>query len=164
MLIFTELLHENRIAFEQRVRGISTMLGINPNHLMFVMWFETAHTLDHRIQNKKSLATGLIQFMPKTARSLGTSVARLRTMSNVDQLNYVYKYLLQFKCKDWLDLYCAIFWPKAIGKPDSFRITSDIVAQQNPIFDINKDLDIEKGEIRRVLLAQLPEKYNGILD
>ena len=45
-----------------------------------------------------------------------------------------------------------------MGKPN-FVITSDIVAKQNKIFDINKDLDISVKEIETVLRKSIPEKY-----
>jgi len=159
-MIFEELVKENRDLFIKKVTEISAYLGVNPNHLMFLMWFETAHTLDHRIRNSIG-ATGLIQFMPKTALYLNTTTDKLREMSNIEQLEYVKRYLApnRGKYQDWVDLYCMIFWPVAVGKPDSFRITSDIVARQNPIFDINKDTDIEKSEIRRALIRQIPKKY-----
>jgi hypothetical protein len=99
--------------------------------------------------------------MPSTAISLGTSVDALIVMSNVEQLYYVQKFLGIFRCEyqDWLDLYCGIFWPAAVGKYDTFRITSDIVAKQNPLFDINKNGVIEKSEIRAALLKQIPTEY-----
>jgi hypothetical protein len=133
---------------------------VKPEHLMFLMWFETGHTLDSRTQNSIG-ATGLIQFMPDTARFLGTTTAALKAMSNVEQLDYVKKHLGIFRghYKDWVDLYCGIFWPAAVGKPDTYRITADCVAKANPLFDINKDLDIEKAEIRAALLQQIPAKY-----
>ncbi len=159
-MIFEDLIKENRAAFIARVVMISFRLHIKPEWLMFLMWFETGHTLNHRIQNKIG-ATGLIQFMPQTARGLGTTVDALKNMSNVEQLEYVERHLTMFKGKyrNWLDLYCAIFWPAAVGKPDTYRITSDMVAKQNPLFDINKDGDIEKSEIRKALLKQIPHKY-----
>jgi hypothetical protein len=160
-MIFEDLIKENRDAFITKVYKISLYLKVDPNWLMFLMWFETAHTLDSRIQNKTTKATGLIQFMPSTAVFLGTTIDQLMTMTNVQQLDFVQKHLGIFrgKYKDWLDLYCGIFWPAAVGKPDTYRITSDIVAKQNPIFDINKDLDIEKSEIRNTLFMQIPTQY-----
>ena len=159
-MIFEELIKENRPEFIDKVKHIANNLGVKPEHLMFVMWFETAHTLNHKIQNKIR-ATGLIQFMPKTAYELGTSVEELKAMSNLEQLDYVEKYLARFKGKltDYVDLYCAVFYPAAVGKADCFRITSDKIAQQNPIFDLNKDLDITKAEIRQALLKQIPNNY-----
>jgi hypothetical protein len=159
-MIFDELIKENKDAFIAKVISVSKYLGVKPEWLMFLMWFETGHTLNHKIQNSIG-ATGLIQFMPKTAIGLGTTVDKLKTMSNVEQMNYVQKYLARFKgkYKDWVDLYCAIFWPVAVGQPDDFKITNDLVAKQNPIFDINKDTDIQKSEIRMALIRQIPEKY-----
>jgi hypothetical protein len=60
--------------------------------------------------------------------------------------------------KRWVDVYLAVFYPKAMGKPD-FVITPDIVAKQNKIFDINKDLDISVKEIETVLRKSIPEQY-----
>lgn len=160
-MIFEELIKQNRTLFVQKVNKICSDLGIEPNWLMLTMWFETAGTLDHRIVNKISGATGLIQFMPNTAKQLGTTTEQLRNMTNVEQLDYVHKYLKAYKgrMKNWLDVYCAVFWPAAIGKSDDYVITSDIVAKQNPVFDLNKDLDIHKWEIRQALKNRIPNPY-----
>jgi hypothetical protein len=159
-MIFEELIQENKDAFIIKVYQVALYLGVKPEHLMFLMWFETGHTLNSHIQNSIG-AIGLIQFMPATARFLGTTTEALKVMSNVEQMDYVQKHLGIFrgKYKDWVDLYCGIFWPAAVGKPDTFRITSDIVAKENPLFDINKDGEIEKSEIRTALLKQIPEEY-----
>jgi hypothetical protein len=37
----------------------------------------------------------------------------------------------------WIDVYLAVFYPAAMGNPN-YVITPDIVAKQNPGFDINK--------------------------
>ncbi len=155
---FEEYIKDNRNEFTEKVNNICTELRIEANWLMFVMWFESK--LNPHAVNPISGATGLIQFMPSTARSLGTSVEDLKRMSNVEQLDFVYKYLKRYKgrMKSWIDVYLAVFYPAAIGKPD-FVITSDIVAKQNKIFDINKDLDISVKEIETVLRNTIPEKY-----
>jgi hypothetical protein len=159
-MIFEDLIIENKEVFLIKVRKVAFYLNVKPEWLMFLMWFETGHTLNSHIQNSIG-ATGLIQFLPSTARFLGTTTEALKTMQNYEQLDYVQKHLGIFsdKYKDWVDLYCGIFWPAAVGKPDSYRITSDIVAKQNPLFDINKDTDIEKSEIRAALLKQIPKEY-----
>jgi hypothetical protein len=166
IMIFEDLIQENRDAFTGKVKGICERLLIKPDWLMFVMWFETAGTMDHRIVNKTSGATGLIQFMPKTARVLGATTEGLRNMSNVEQLDYVERYLAPYRGKmnDWLDVYCAVFWPAAIGKPDDYVIASDRVARQNPGLDLNKDRDIHKREIREVLLRSIPAQYKHIFE
>jgi len=159
-MIFENLIKENRQEFIAKVIEVAAYLRVKPEHLMFLMWFETGHTLDHRTQNAIG-ATGLIQFMPSTARYLGTTTTQLRMMSNVEQMEYVKKHLAPFRgrFRDWLDLYCGIFYPVAVGKPDTFRITNPMVARQNPLFDINRDGYIEKSEIRAALLKQIPPQY-----
>lgn len=157
-MTFEEYIKENKIEFAEKVNNISGELRIDPNWLMFVMWFESK--LNPQAVNPISGATGFIQFMPSTARSLGTTTNVLRHMSNVQQLDYVLAYLRPYKgrMKRWIDVYLAVFYPKAMGKPD-FVITSDIVAKQNKIFDINKDLDISVKEIESVLRKIIPEQY-----
>ena len=64
--------------------------------------------------------------------------------------------------KRWVDVYLAVFYPAALGNPN-YVITRDIVAIQNPIFDINKDKDITVREIETVLRNKMPIKYRGLL-
>jgi hypothetical protein len=151
-MIFDELIKQNKATFVAKVIEVANFLGVRP---------ETGHTLDSTARNKVTGATGLIQFMPATARFLGTTCEQLAAMTNVQQMDYVQKHLGIFRgrYRDWVDLYCGIFWPAAVGKPDTYRITSDVVAKQNPLFDINKDTDIEKSEIRTALLRQIPAQY-----
>lgn len=155
---FTEYIKENKTEFTEKVNNICTELRIEANWLMFVMWFESK--LNPQAVNPISGATGLIQFMPSTARSLGTTTDVLKHMSNVQQLDYVLAYLRPYKgkMKRWIDVYLAVFYPRAMDNPN-FVITSDIVAKQNKIFDLNKDLDISVKEIETVLRRQIPEKY-----
>lgn len=155
---FEEYIKDNRIEFTEKVNNICAELQIEANWLMFVMWFESK--LNPQAVNPISGATGLIQFMPSTARSLGTTTDVLKRMNNVQQLDYVLAYLRPYKGRmnRWIDVYLAVFYPKAIGNPN-FIITPDIVAKQNKIFDLNKDLDISVKEIETALRKQIPEKY-----
>ena len=125
---FEEYIKENREEFTEKVNNISNELGIEANWLMFVMWFESR--LNPKAVNPVSNATGLIQFMPLTAKGLNTTISELKAMSNVEQLDYVLKYLKPYKgkMKTWVDVYLAVFYPKAMGKPH-FVITPDIVAK-----------------------------------
>lgn len=163
-MVFEHLIKENKNAFIGKVKEICRYLVIDPDWLMLVMWFETARTFDHRIVNRISGAAGLIQFMPGTVRSLGTTTEALKNMSNIEQLDYVKRYLAPYagKMNNWLDVYCAVFYPVLIGKADSYVITSDIVAKQNPVFDLNKDLDIHKYEIRQALQKSVPKEYKHL--
>jgi len=155
---FIEYVKENKKEFALKVTDICNQLNIKPEWLMFVMWFESK--LNPQAVNPISGATGLIQITPSTARGLGVTTDVLKRMSNVQQLDYVLAYLRPYKgrMKRWIDVYLAVFYPKAMGKPD-FVITPDIIAKQNKIFDLNKDLDISVKEIEAALRKQIPEKY-----
>jgi hypothetical protein len=151
--------------FVKKVREVSNRLGIDPNWLMAIMYTESARTFSPSIQNSIG-ATGLIQFMPSTARGLGTTTTELKNMSAVDQLDYVEKYLNVYKnkLKSYIDTYFAIFFPLAIGKPDNYvlqtsGLSSSLIAKQNPLFNTNKDGKIEVWEVKKVMLEKLPREW-----
>jgi tape measure domain-containing protein len=66
--------------------------NINPDWLLNVMATETAGTFDPAITNQYGY-TGLIQFGKDAAHDVGTSTSALRSMSGVEQLVYVFKYI-----------------------------------------------------------------------
>lgn len=139
--------------FADGVRRLGTKYNVNPMALMAIMDFETGGTFNPAEPNQAgSGATGLIQFMPKTARSLGTSTAELAQMSQTEQLVYVEKYFDQFGSRleggNVDDLYMAVLWPKAIGKPDGYPIfrSGTIAYRQNAGLDHNKDGTVTKYE------------------
>lgn len=150
MILYDKIRYADKQLFAQRVQEISDRLGIEADWLMLVMYFESG--LNPSAVNKTSQATGLIQFMPPTARNLGTSVDQLRMMNALDQLVYVEQYLLPYKgkMKDFVDVYLAVFYPSAIGKSDDYVLGGDNyakVASQNSIFDTNHDGKITRGEV-----------------
>lgn len=166
MRLFEGLVKTNREEFYTELEAVAGRLGIPSHWLEFCIWFETAKTMDHTIQSSKTKATGLIQFMPLTAKSLGTTVDALKEMTNVQQLKYVEKYLWPYRnrFKSFTDVYLTIFFPVAVGRPDSFiieagRLKASVIAKQNPVFDINEDGQITKAEIKERLLGLLPKEY-----
>lgn len=136
--------------FRVRVREIGGNLNIDPSWLMAVMGFETGYLFNASVKNPKSSATGLIQFTSATAKSLGTTTTALARMSSVQQLDYVEKYFNQYKGRinNIGDCYMAVFWPAAIGKPDSYVIATSpsSVYNANAGLDINRDGTITRGE------------------
>jgi hypothetical protein len=123
--------------------------------------------LNSKAVNPNGGATGLIQFMPKTAAWLGTSTAALKAMSNVEQLDWVYKYFNSLgatgKMKSVYDLYLVTFFPIALGKPDSWVLESKdlsayTVAVNNKIIDLNKDNKITVGEFKQYVDMYLKKK------
>ncbi|MGZ8505689.1 MAG: transglycosylase SLT domain-containing protein [Bacteroidia bacterium] len=168
-LILEEKVTENRAAFTLRVKTISIALNIDPNWLMVVMNSESG--LNHRAVNPNGGATGLIQFMPATAKGLGTSTAALRAMTNVQQLEYVYKYLKAVgrPIKSYTDLYLSIFFPAAMGKPDTYvfktsNLSASVIAKANPVFDLNKDGQITVKEAEEAFLKRIPYQYAAYRD
>lgn len=147
--------------FIQGVIWLAGDLGFHPDHVTTWMAFETGRTFDPAVKNPGSSATGLIQFMRKTAVGLGTTVEALAGMSAIKQLNYVYKYLKPFKgrIKDVIDGYLSILFPAAIGKglSDSVFVQGDSNYAANAGLDANKDHIVSKAEVGARITAMLAE-------
>lgn len=156
--------------FRERVMWIAgdLQIGSDPhdgaNKLMTCMAWESGRSFRADVKNMAgSGATGLIQFMPATARGLGTTVDKLAAMAPEDQLNFVWKYFrpYQGKLKTLSDLYMAILWPAAVGKPESYvlwdRGERPTTYRQNGGLDVNKDGRITKAEAAGKVAALLPE-------
>lgn len=166
MLFAEEIKNGNEIEFCEKVTEISSRLGISPDWLMAVMYFESG--LNHRAVNRSSGAVGLIQFMPSTLSNMGSTSSYIQNITNVEQLDFVYKYLLPYKGKmqSLIDVYFAVFFPAAIGKGDDYvletnKITAETIAALNKIFDTNKDKKITKGEVRTYFTNWVARKLNG---
>jgi len=104
---------------------VSNNLNIDPSWLANVIRSES--NFSTTIQNKDTRATGLIQFIPSTANGLGTSIDELRNMSPTQQMDYVEKYFQPYKSqlKDQNSVVLAVFYPKAINKPDDWDMAGD---------------------------------------
>ena len=160
-MYYEYLVKENKAAFLAKVAEIAAKLKIQPDWLMIVMKMESG--INHQLVNPTGGATGLMQFMPATARGLNTSTEALKAMTNVQQLDYVYKYFAPYtgRLTSVYDLYTVTFWPVALGKPDSYVIGNNQyspakVASQNKVFDINKDQQITLGEFKQSIKNRLP--------
>lgn len=142
-------------AFYNKVVDVAKNVNCSPNDLMALMYSESR--LDASAVNKKSRATGLIQFMPNTAKSLGTSVEALRNMPAEEQLKYVEKYLLAQKRASKLGnsqldagtLYTLTFLPAYANKEVLATKSNDPKGyySQNKGLDKNKDGKITKSEL-----------------
>ena len=137
--------------FQQKVEAIEQRLRMAPGSLLAVMRFETGGSFNPAEKNRAgSGATGLIQFMPSTAKSLGTSTDALAKMSAEDQLEYVEKYLTPYKGKlgTVRDAYMAVLYPKAIGKPEWYPLFSQgtTAYQQNAGLDRDKKGVVTVGD------------------
>lgn len=139
--------------FKERVLWIANTLGCDVNHLMACMAWESAETFRPDIKNAAgSGATGLIQFMPRTAKTLGTTTEALAKMTAEDQLRYVYYYFKPYtgRLKNLGDVYMAILWPGGVGKSDDYvlfdRAKKPTTFRQNAGLDVNKDGLVTRAE------------------
>lgn len=148
--------------FYKKVVKIAENLNCDPNDLMAVMNAESG--IKANAVNKNGGATGLIQFMPKTAKGLGVSTSQLAQMSPEKQLKYVEKYLKGMKKAAGLKkddkigagtLYALIFLPA--------RANRDVLASKNEsnmYYSANKGLDINKdGKITKDELGKRVQNF-----
>lgn len=138
---------KDKAAFMPKLLNTGTMLGWRSSWLPKIIFHESS--MNPKSRNALSSATGLINFIPSTARQLGTTIDDLMDMSGTDQLNYVLKYYqdLQNKhgvAKSLADAYMLTFYPKAVGKDPDFVLggagTNEAaeIAAQNPEIAGNK--------------------------
>jgi hypothetical protein len=160
-LAFGKLVSED---FCRKVIGMSNALLVpDPSFLMACMAFESGETFSPSVKNAAgSGAIGLIQFMPATAQALRTSTEELAAMTAEQQLAYVSQYYapLYGKLQSLSDVYMAILWPAAIGKPEDFVLFRKNDAAhprryiQNAGLDWNHDGVITKAEATRKVVVR----------
>ena len=149
-------------AFKRKTIAIARRLSMDPDHLMAIMAFETGRSFDPSITNRAgSGATGLIQFMPATAKSLGTTTRELAAMSAFDQLDYVEKYLKPYagRMADLPSAYMAVLYPRAVSQPDDYVLfrKGSRAYKLNRGLDANGDGRVTKAEAAAKVLALLEE-------
>lgn len=160
---YAEFVKENRIAFMEKLHNICKRLGIKDEWLLQVMYSESG--INHKAVNPHGGATGLIQFMPATAKWLGTTTDALLKMSNVEQLDWVEKYYESYKGKyhSLADLYLATFYPAAMDKPDSYTFPQKVY-EYNKAIDVNKDGVLTKYDFRQFVRHRIPKKYEHLFE
>src|SRR5690606_6559570 len=123
-----------------------------PEYILAVMSFETGGSFSPGVRNGVgSGATGLIQFMPTTARELGTSTDALARMSAVEQLEYVERYFNNRSDPGDLDtlegVYTTVLYGSPRPDPDSTLFSQGSAAyRMNAPLDVNRDGRITAGE------------------
>ena len=146
-----------------KIEDISERLNCRPEDLMAVINAESG--FNPKARNKRSGATGLIQFMPRTARGLGTSTEELRNMSTLEQLDFVEKYLKSIKRavfpKDHeltgAELYALIYLPKNAAK-------EELAHKGTKYYSHNRGLDKDKDGVisKSDLAAVIRSKYINV--
>ena len=155
-------------AFRSKVAKIAASLNASTVDLLLCISFETAGTFDPAEMNPVSHAIGLIQFMPSTAASLGTSTEELAMMTPIRQLDFVEMYLRRIgkNFPRLEDLYMAILSPNAVGRSVDHVLFRDpqVAYRQNRGLDTNSDGEITIGEATsRVRQMQTRARMNLLL-
>lgn len=156
------LLFSNRVSkeFADKVQEIADRLGIFANWIMLIIFYETKGTFDPSIQNEIG-ATGLFQFLPKTAIGLGTTTEALKNMSAVDQLEYGYELLKPYKGKmdDFYSTYQAVFYPASLGQPDSYVFPSGVVSSNPSFFTHGSNMIGYRKSLDDIVYKNVPTQY-----
>ena len=158
----------NDQSFKESVSATAKRLGISEDDLYAVMAFETGGTFNPAEKNKKgSGATGLIQFMPETAKGLGTTTDDLAKMSRTEQMKYVEKFLASkgISGKGLSDVYMAVLFPAAVGKPDDFVLFGKgaIEGYTGKAYEQNKGLDANNdGSVTKAEASAKVQQFKGV--
>lgn len=139
--------------FLKKVKEISKRLNCDYKDLLGVMNSESG--INAKAQNKNGGASGLIQFMPKTAEMLGTTTDKLREMAPIDQLDYVEECIKRCKKMAGMsanqklsggELYALIFLPARANR-EVLTTSNEAYYKANKGLDANKDGKITKAEL-----------------
>ena len=151
----------------QSIVETANAVGIEPDWLATIVNFETGGSFSPTQKNAAgSGATGLIQFMPSTAKNLlGTStpeeaIRKLEAMSFLEQMKLVERYFAPHagKMQDLSDAYLAVLYPAFIGAAADAVMgrTGSAIYTQNAGFD-----SAHKGYITK---ADITGRINATLD
>lgn len=147
-------------AFLDKVKQISKDINCDYEDLLAVMNSESG--LNSKAVNPKGGATGLIQFMPATAKSLGTTTEELKNMTPHQQLEYVEKYLKNAKASAGFsadkqlsggDLYSLVFMPGK-AKGEVLATAGTKAYSWNKGLDKDGDNQITKADLSRFVASK----------
>lgn len=123
---------------QRNIYFIAFNLDIPEQWLYDLFYLESRH--NEKAVNDFSGATGLIQIMPNTAISLGTTTDKLYNMNKSEQVVWVYEYLKdKVPFNSFYDLYLAVLYPKSRSKPVDYVIGGKVTYSQNQGIDIKGD-------------------------
>ncbi len=149
----------NYPGFLPELQQVAARLGMRPEWLLNVMACESSFVASARNPLPGQTASGLLQFIRQTARSLGTSAAAVRRMTPVEQLRFVEKYFTPFKghLNSLADVYLAVFRGFIMsGGPDTAIAPLNASSKERQAYSLNKGLDLNRDHrITKNELAQI---------
>lgn len=133
--------------FMSQLRAMSSRLGVSAENMVAIMRSESS--LNPQAVNPTTGASGLIQFMPRTARSLGTTVEDIRRMSAIEQLPFVERFFRSVGVQPGSSagrLYAYVFLPG--------RANREVLTERGESFyEANRGLDMDRDG--RITIADL---------
>ena len=162
------------MADARALESLARKYSIPPEWLANLINHESAGTFNPAVRNPSSGATGLIQFMPSTAKGLGTTTTALSKLTFQQQLPWVEKYLFKTlknlkaysctissvasTCKirpdmREIDLYMAIFYPVSMFKPN-YQFPSNVVSANG---GIRTPMDYYEKVMQHAIFKNTPE-------
>ena len=145
--------------FRAELLRMANRMGLSADAIAGVIALESG--FNAQAVNPNGGATGLIQFMPNTAKKLGTTTDELLHMNATEQLKWVELYLRGVpKLRPGSrvgDYYLAVFMPGFMGLPDLTPIAfeGDQIYRVNKVLDRDKDGVITVGDVRSVLESEI---------
>ena len=151
--------------FCAKLEEVAKNINCDPKDLIGMMQSESG--INPSAYNNNGGATGLIQFMPSTARSLGTTTQELLNMSAIEQLDYVEQYFTNWTGGSGQrltggDLYTLCFLPAFLDREvlcSSSDSSTSKYYSANSGLDANGDGSITKSELSN----RVANKYQEVL-
>ena len=156
--------------FLKAIEDLSEKRGINQSELLGLIASESS--FDPKAVNKDTGATGLIQFMPEVAESLGTTTDEIQKMSRAEQVKLIDKYFDMNKLPDNPtagQLKTNVLMPAYTDKSDDFELMTKNkkftdgetgnpnTYSQNKGLDYNKDGFVTVGEAGESVTKKMKE-------
>lgn len=148
-------------AFRRELVAVADRLGLEADWLAAIIAFETAGSFSPAQPNLAgSGAVGLIQFLPGTAKSLGTSTGALAVMTDVEQLVYVERYFAAMmrwrgRPSTLAGTYALVLAGRLPGADGVLFRRGDGAYERNAALDRDRDGDIEAAEAAAPVAAIL---------
>jgi hypothetical protein len=149
----------NPTTLYNNLEAMCNRLGLPIGGLIRVMATESAGSMDPNQKGpkfKKGYVVGLIQFIPDTYNAYGYTENQMLSMTAEKQLELIEKFFSAKKgqLKSYTDVYLAVFFPTAVGKPDSYVFGSkqedkQKIYKQNPAIAKYADKNHAPGYITK---------------